>query len=100
VLLAVETLLILLPAIVMSRATPESSPTPLFQAAAVILVGGGLYRLDTALIAFLPGEEFRYFPTVAEMTVTLGFTALAVIAYIVIVKRFPILPARHIRAHA
>lgn len=100
ILLLVESALLLVPALFLSRATSHTSPQHLFQWAAVLLVGGGLYRLDTALIAFMPGEEYSYFPTVAEMLVTFGFTALAVIAYIVIVKRFPILPARHVRAHA
>jgi Ni/Fe-hydrogenase subunit HybB-like protein len=66
----------------------------LFVAAAAVLVGGGLYRLDTALIAFMPGAQYRYFPAVAELMVTVGFTSAAVAAYILIVKRFAILPAR------
>jgi Ni/Fe-hydrogenase subunit HybB-like protein len=66
----------------------------LFVAAAAVLFAGGMYRLDTALIAFMPGAEFRYFPSVAEMLVTAGFSSAAILAYIVIVKRFAILPAR------
>lgn len=99
-LLLAESLLLLVPALFLSGANSKTSPSQLFRWAAVLLVGGGLYRLDTALIAFLPGGEFSYFPTVAEMLVTFGFTSLAIIGYIVIVKRFPILPARDLRAHA
>ena len=71
-------------------------PTPqhLFLAACTVLVGGGLYRLDTGLVAFMPGAEYRYFPSVAELLVTAGFTSAAIVAYIVTVKLVPILPAR------
>jgi Ni/Fe-hydrogenase subunit HybB-like protein len=68
-------------------------PRLLFIAVAAVLVGGGLYRLDTALIGFMPGVQYRYFPSVLEILVTVGFSAAAILAYIVIVKRFPILPA-------
>jgi Ni/Fe-hydrogenase subunit HybB-like protein len=66
----------------------------LFFAAVAVLIAGGLYRLDTALVAFMPGSEFRYFPSVPEILVTVGFSSAAILAYIVIVKRFAILPAR------
>ena len=99
-LLLAASLLLLVPALFLSGANSKTSPSQLFRWAAVLLVGGGLYRLDTALIAFLPGGEFSYFPTVAEMLVTFGFTSLALIGYIIMVTRFPILPACNPRAHS
>jgi len=60
-------------------------------AAIVMMFAGGLYRFDTYLVAFAPGEHWSYFPSVAEMTITVGLVAFEVLAYIVIVKTFPIL---------
>jgi Ni/Fe-hydrogenase subunit HybB-like protein len=59
--------------------------------AIVMMFAGALYRFDTYLVAFTPGEHWSYFPSVAEMTITVGLVAFEVLAYIVIVKRFPIL---------
>ena len=59
-----------------------------------MLFGGGLYRLDTALVAFMPGAHYHYFPSVGELLVIAGFTSAAILAYIVTVKLVPILPAR------
>jgi Ni/Fe-hydrogenase subunit HybB-like protein len=72
----------------------------LFLSSCAVLVGGGFYRLDTALIGFMPGSQFRYFPSVAELLVTAGFTSAAVLAYVLIVKRFPILPGARRAAEA
>lgn len=92
-LVLVEFALMLGPALMLHNATAQVVPQRLFLGAMAILGGGGLYRLDTALIGFLPGENFSYFPSVLEMSVSIGFTALAIATYIYIVKRFPILPA-------
>lgn len=100
VLVLLELALLVGPAVVMSRADTPTPPSTLFLASGAVLAGGGLYRLDTALIGFMPGPQWSYFPSVAEMLVTVAFVALAVVGYIVIVKRFPILPAAHARAAA
>jgi Ni/Fe-hydrogenase subunit HybB-like protein len=80
-------------ALALSRATERTRPHELFGWAIAALVGGGVYRLDTALVGLMPGPQYRYFPSVSEIVVTTGFTAAAVLAYIVVVKRFAILPA-------
>jgi hypothetical protein len=57
----------------------------------MLVVAGALYRFDTYLVAFNPGDNWAYFPAVPEQLVTIGLVALEVMAYIAIVKRFPIL---------
>jgi Ni/Fe-hydrogenase subunit HybB-like protein len=42
-------------------------------------------------VAYNPGENWSYFPTVLELLITLGVVAFEVFLYIVIVKRYPIL---------
>jgi Ni/Fe-hydrogenase subunit HybB-like protein len=66
----------------------------LFRAAVVMMFAGALYRFDTYLVAFTPGTNWVYFPSVPEMSITVGLVAFEVLAYIVIVKTFPILAGR------
>jgi Ni/Fe-hydrogenase subunit HybB-like protein len=63
----------------------------LFQASVLLLFGGALYRFSTYLMAFNPGDNWSYFPSIPEMLVTIGFVAFEVLAYIYLIKRFPIL---------
>jgi len=93
VLVLVELGLPLAAALALTRAA-RPTPQRLFIGACAVLFGGGLYRLDTALVAFMPGAQFHYFPSVGELLVTAGFTSAAILAYIVTVKLVPILPAR------
>jgi Ni/Fe-hydrogenase subunit HybB-like protein len=73
----------------------------LFRAAMLFMLAGSLYRFDTYLVAFRPGAQWSYFPSVAELLVTLGLVAGEIMLYIVIVKVFPILTLekRHVAYH-
>ena len=88
-----EVLLLGVPSALLVISGPIVDSGRLFRLAGVVLAGGGLYRLNTSLIAFMPGSQFGYFPSGLEMLVSAGFVALAILGYLVIVKRFPILPA-------
>jgi len=58
---------------------------------------GALYRFDTFLVAFQPGPGWHYFPSVAEMFISIGLIAIEIAIYIALVRWFPILggtPAR------
>ena len=59
--------------------------------AMLLMLAGGLYRFDTFLLAFNPGVNFTYFPSVFEILITVGLVAFEVLAYVVVVKMFPIL---------
>lgn len=76
-------------------ARPSIPAGPLLRAAIGGAFGGALYRLDASLIAYRPTVgHWNYFPSLIELTITLGFAGLAVLAYLYIVKRFPILAAQ------
>jgi Ni/Fe-hydrogenase subunit HybB-like protein len=62
-----------------------------FQGALLLLAAGALYRIDAYLVAFQPGPGFAYFPSVGELAITLGLVATETVAYLVVVRRFPIL---------
>ena len=56
-----------------------------------MLLAGALYRFNAFLFTFDPGAGYSYFPSVPEMMVTLGVVAFEVMAYIVLVKAYPVL---------
>jgi Ni/Fe-hydrogenase subunit HybB-like protein len=63
----------------------------LFLAAMVLLFYGGIYRFDVYLVAFRPGAQWSYFPSVTEILITVGLVAGEIAAYIALIKTFPIL---------
>jgi Ni/Fe-hydrogenase subunit HybB-like protein len=63
----------------------------LFRAAMLFMLAGSVYRFDTYLVAFRPGPHWSYFPSVGEILVTVGLVAGELMAFILIVKLFPIL---------
>jgi len=76
------------------------NPANLFVGGVALLAGGILLRLNAYLIGYLPGEQWSYFPSVGELAVTIGIFALKILAYIVITRRFPVLPREaHASAH-
>ena len=62
-----------------------------FNAALMIILAGSLYRIDTYLVGYNPGDNWSYFPALPEILITLGILALEIMAYLYIVKRYPIL---------
>jgi Ni/Fe-hydrogenase subunit HybB-like protein len=94
VLFFLETAMLGLAAIGLISPALREDPGAVFRMAMLIVLGGGLYRLDAALIGFMPGDGFSYFPSVLELLVTFGFAAMGVMAYLYFVKRFPILGER------
>lgn len=63
----------------------------LFRGALLVALAAGLYRFDTYLIAFDPGANWSYFPSVPEILITVGFVAGELLFYVLIVKLFPVL---------
>jgi Ni/Fe-hydrogenase subunit HybB-like protein len=58
------------------------------------MAAGALYRFDTYLVAFVPGAHWSYFPSVPELLITVGLVAGEALAYVVIVRNFPIFARR------
>jgi len=49
---------------------------------------------------FNPGSNWGYFPSVPEIAITVGLVAFEVLAYIAIVKTFPVLAGQPAAAKA
>ncbi len=86
-----ETLLFLAAAFLFMQQGVRASAAGQLQAALLALAGGALYRVDAFLTAFNPGDNWVYFPSLSEIFVTLGLVATETVAYVFIVKKFPIL---------
>lgn len=68
------------------------SPRGLYVSAALVLLGGALYRVNVYMIGFDPGQGWKYFPSIAEILVTVGIVAFEILGYQVLVKLCPVLP--------
>jgi Ni/Fe-hydrogenase subunit HybB-like protein len=65
----------------------------LFLGSTAILLSGAIYRLNCYLVGYDPGNGWSYFPSMAEMTVTLGIFSMHVVLYLVFVRHLPVLHA-------
>ena len=86
-----EVVLVLLAAAILFSEKRRMSPTWQVRGALIMLVGGALHRVNTYLVAFEPGANYHYFPSVPELLITFGIIAAEVAIYIAVVKTFPIL---------
>jgi Ni/Fe-hydrogenase subunit HybB-like protein len=86
-----EIALFAIPMLMLMRAKDRANFGTIFKASVLIMLAGSLYRFDTYIVAFNPGENWSYFPTTLEMLITLGTVAFEIFLYIIIVKRYPIL---------
>jgi Ni/Fe-hydrogenase subunit HybB-like protein len=70
------------------------NPARLFLAGIAIMVGGVLLRLNGFMIGYEhhTGTGWTYFPAFGEIMVTTGMFAIEVLGYIIITRRFPVLP--------
>ena len=89
----VENLLFLIPIIMLAPAKNRMQATTLFWSSGSMILAGALYRFDTFLVAFNPGVGYHYFPSASEILITVGIISVEIMAYLVFVKKLPVLPA-------
>ncbi len=65
----------------------------LFVGGLSMLFGAALWRLSYSLLAFNPGGGYHYFPAAQEVLISMGFVAIEVCAYILLIRLLPVLPA-------
>ena len=86
-----ETLLFAAAAFLFLQQGVKASAAAQLQAALLALAGGTLYRVDTFLTAYRPGQGWVYFPSYFEILITLGIVATETVAYVYLVRKFPVL---------
>jgi Ni/Fe-hydrogenase subunit HybB-like protein len=68
------------------------SPPLLFTASALVVFGVLLNRINNFVVAYTPPYTTEsYFPSFGEISVTVGFVAILVLAYRFIVINFPVI---------
>ena len=85
-------LLMLFPLVVLRVAKLRNDSRMLFLSALSALLGCATWRLTYSLVAFNPGGGYAYFPTWEELLISIGFVAIEICAYIVLIRLLPILP--------
>jgi len=88
----IENACFIAPFLLIRTVEARRNPARLFVAGLAVMLSGILLRLNGFLIAFDTGPGWSYFPSVPEMLVTLGIFAANVLGYIIITRRFPVLP--------
>jgi Ni/Fe-hydrogenase subunit HybB-like protein len=87
-----ESIAFVLPFWILGTPAKRANPANLFVGGAVLMIAGILLRVNSYLVGYQTGDGWSYFPSVPEMMVTFGMFAIEVLAYIVITRRFPVLP--------
>ena len=93
-----ETVFFLLPFLLVGSAEARRNPARLFLAGCSIMLAGVFLRINGFLIGYDTGPGWNYFPSIAEMLVTIGMFAIEVLGYIIITRRFPVLPREEAQA--
>jgi Ni/Fe-hydrogenase subunit HybB-like protein len=89
----VENALMSVPLWMLASAADRMKAKKVFLSAMAMAMGGVVYRLSAFLVAYDTGAGWHYFPSLGEMTVTVGLIAFEVLAIIVAFRLLPILPA-------
>ena len=93
-----ETGFFLMPFLLVGTAEARRNPARLFLAGCAIMLAGVFLRINGFLIGYDTGPGWNYFPSIAEMLVTIGMFAIEVLGYIIITRRFPVLPREEAQA--
>jgi Ni/Fe-hydrogenase subunit HybB-like protein len=97
-----EMLSFIAPLILIGAESNRRNPARLFLAGVLLMLGGALMRLNGYLIGYETNIDgaggFTYFPSLAEVLVTAGMFAIEVLGYIIITRRFPVLPRENAQA--
>lgn len=88
-----EIILVIVPAYIIFATKLGKSQRGIFLSSFMLMIGAGMYRFGVYLVGFNPGPEWaQYFPSINEFLITVGFVALEILGYIVLVKLVPVLP--------
>jgi Ni/Fe-hydrogenase subunit HybB-like protein len=69
-----------------------NSPTLLFTASTLVIFGVLINRMNNFIVAYTPPyADYSYFPSVGEISVTLGFVSLIVLLYRFLAMKLPVI---------
>jgi Ni/Fe-hydrogenase subunit HybB-like protein len=83
---------VIIPLRMLLSPTVRKSPPLLFTAALLVVLGVLLSRINTFITAYTPPyATHSYFPSFGEISVTIGFMSLLMLAYRFVVLNFPVI---------
>jgi Ni/Fe-hydrogenase subunit HybB-like protein len=92
VMFVIEILLIIIPTIMLLQKKVLKSPIRLFSAAAMVVVGVLVNRINNFIIAYHPPySPGSYYPSIGELSVTIGFIAIFILIYRFVILNFPVI---------
>jgi Ni/Fe-hydrogenase subunit HybB-like protein len=89
----IENILYVIPLVILLSPSNRKSAQKLFIAAVSLLLAGFIYRFNAFLVGFDPGTGWQYFPSFSELMITIGAISLEIMAYLIFVKKLPVLPS-------
>jgi len=92
IMFVVENLLFFVPIILLFSKKYRRSTKSLFFIAIALVLAGAIYRFNAYLVGFNPGIGWHYWPSASEILITIGIIAIEIMAYLVFIKRLPVLP--------
>ncbi|EKT53471.1 Ni/Fe-hydrogenase cytochrome b subunit [Providencia sneebia] len=93
ILFWIETILLAFPLVIFRVASLRQDPRWLYICGLSLLLGAGLWRMNYSLVALNPGDGYHYFPTTEEILISVGFVAVEICAYILLIRLLPVIPA-------
>ena len=87
----VEMALFVAPLVLMLNKVNQTKTKMIFISALMLLLAGTIYRMNVYLIGYHPGPDWNYFPSVAELLITIGMFSFEVVLYLIFVKYIPVM---------
>jgi Ni/Fe-hydrogenase subunit HybB-like protein len=85
-----ENLLLVVPMAVLFVPANRKNSRLLFLCAVSIVCAAALYRFNTYVVGFDPGNGWHYFPSTGEIFISLGIVSLEIMAFLYFIKRLPV----------
>jgi Ni/Fe-hydrogenase subunit HybB-like protein len=85
-----ENLLLIVPMAVLFVPANRKNQRAMFLCAVSIVLAAAVYRFNTYIIGFDPGNGWHYFPSAGEIFISLGIVSLEIMAFLYFIKRLPI----------
>ncbi len=99
----IENALFIAPLIILLTPRLRANGHFLFFSGLSLLLAGTIYRINAFLVGFNPPPGYFYFPSVPEMILSMGMVAFEIMAFIFIIKFFPVMEkidTSHASSHA
>lgn len=87
-----EMIFFIVPVILLAKPASRSNAGKLFGAAVLLMLGCFMLRINGFLVGYRTDQSWHYFPSLPELTITIGLIAFEILAYIVVVRILPVLP--------